>query len=141
MEGFKKFLYNIVYPASLIYTVISALFFIVSKYTLGGDTTTATLMIVVLVFSVIHAYILGIFRTKLPYIVRTLIHYAIVTASLLILFGIAGSAFSPSSVVLILSFYTVIYLVIAIPVLIALYKKKAKEDEAKEYKSSFSGKR
>ncbi|MBQ3100606.1 MAG: hypothetical protein IJC50_06415 [Clostridia bacterium] len=98
-------------------------------------------MLVILVFSLIHAYILGIFRTKLPYIVRTLIHYAIVTGSLLVLFAIAGSAFSPSSVVLILSFYTAIYLVIAIPVLVVLNKRKARENEAKEYKSSFSGKR
>ena len=141
MEGFKKFLNNIVYPASLIYTVISTLFFIISKYTLGGDTTTATLMIVVLVYAVIHAYFLGIFRTKLPYIARTLIHYAMVLCSLLILFGMAGSAFSPSSVTLILAFFTVIYLVIAVPTLIVLYKKKARENETKEYKSSFSGKR
>lgn len=141
MESFKKFLNNILYPTSLIYTVISALFFIASKYTLGGDTTTATLMLVILVFSLVHAYFLGVFRTKLPYVVRTLIHYAIVTGSLLILFTIAGSAFSPSSVILILSFFTVVYFVIAVPVLIVLYKRKAKENEAKEYKSSFSGKR
>jgi len=141
MESFKKFLNHVVYPTSLIYTVISVLFFIISKYTLGGDTTTATLMLVVLVFSVIQAYFLGIFRTKLAYIARTIIHYAMVIASLLVLFGMAGSAFSASSIMLIITFFTVFYLVIAIPTLIVLYKKQAKANESKEYKSSFSGKR
>lgn len=143
MEGFKKFLYNIIYPASLIYTVVTAVFYFVSSR-LSSDSATknsATLMLGVLVYAVILAYMLGIFRTKLPYIARALIHYAMVLVSLLILFAMAGSAFSASSVVYILIIFTVLYLIVAVPTLLVLYRRKAKENEAKEYKSSFSGKR
>ncbi len=143
MESFKKFLNNVIYPASLIYTVITAIFYIVSNR-LSSDSATknsAALMLAVLVYAVILALMLGIFRTKLPYITRTLIHYAMILGSLLVLFGMAGSAFSPDSVVYILIFFTILYLIVAIPTLVVLYRKKSKENETKEYKSSFSGKR
>ena len=143
MEGFKKFLNNVVYPASLIYTLISALYYIAS-ITMSTDSGTQSygiLMLILLVYAVILALMLGIFRTNLPYIARTLIHYAMIIGSLLIIFAMTGSAFSPDSVLLVLGSVTVVYLIIAVPTLIILYKKKAKENEDKDYKSAFSGKK
>lgn len=143
MNSFKNFLNNVIYPASLIYTIITAIFYIASSRMTSdsGTKTYAFLMLAILVYAVILALMFGIFRTKLPYIVRTLIHYLMVAGSMLILFAMAGSSFSPSSVVVILGILTLIYALIAIPVLIILYRKKSKENESKEYKSTFSGKR
>lgn len=143
MEGFKKFLNNIIHPAALIYTVFSALYYIASS-TLSTDPGTKSygiLMLALLVYAVILALMLGIFRTKLPYIARTLIHYAMVAGSILLIFAIAGSAFSPDSIIFAFSVFTVIYIIIAAPVLIFLYRKKAKENETQDYKSAFSGKK
>ena len=136
MEKFRKLLYYFVYPAALIYTVLSAAFYIASKKTsTDGDTVSfATLMLLLLAYAMILALFTLVFRTKKPPVVKTIIHYLLVLASLaLILFVFGKESFSPSSSLLILGGFTAIYAIIAVPALIIYTRAKRRENEQSDY--------
>ncbi|MBQ7499678.1 MAG: DUF3021 family protein [Clostridia bacterium] len=141
MEKFKKILYRFIYPTALIYTVLSAAFYLFSRASTTDDATRsyATLMLLMLVYAFVVALISQVFRLDKPAVVKVIIHYVLLIASLIVVFLITG-AFSMSSVLIILGVFTAIYAAVAIPCVIVYNKKKATVEDKKEYKSRFSGK-
>lgn len=143
MNKFKKFLYCFLYPTSLIFTVLSVVFYIASNRLSEDDATKqyALLMLLVFVYAMILAAFTLVFRTKKNAVVKTIIHYALILASLLLILFVLTDAFSTSSSLIIIGVFTAIYWIVAIPSLIIYTKKKAKENENQDYKGMFSGKK
>ena len=143
MEKFKTILYRYIYPTALIYTVLSALFYVFSRISTTDSATKSfsTLMLLLLLYAFVVALISQVFRTKKPAAVKVILHYIMMLASLIVVFLIVGDAFSFSSVAIILGIFTGVYALIAIPSIIVYNKKKAAAEDKKEYKSRFSGKK
>ena len=142
MNKFKSVLYHFIYPTALIYTVFSAAFYILSRLTSTDEGTKsyATLMLLLLLYAFVLALISQVFRTKRSAVIKVIIHYTLVLASLIVVFLIAKDAFSFSSAVIIISVFTAVYAAVAIPCLIVYFKKKKAAEEKEEYKSRYSKK-
>lgn len=143
MEKFKKILKYVIYPASLIYTVLSAVFYIASRFLSTDEATVsyATLMLLLLLYAVVLALFTLVFTTKKSPIVKTVIHFCLTLGSLLFILFVLTNAFSTSSILIIIGVFTAVYLIVAVPTLIVIYKRKEKENESKEYKGMFTKKK
>ena len=143
MNKFQKILYRFIYPSALIFTVLSTVFYVVSNRLSEDEATRqyALLMLFVLVYSMVLSAFTLVFRTKKSAVAKTLIHFALILASLAFILFVITDAFSPLSSLIILGVFTGVYWIIAVPSLIVYNRKKAKENEKQEYKSRFSGKK
>ena len=86
MEKFRKILYRYIYPTALIYTLLSVLFYVFSRLSSTDQATQsyATLMLLLLVYAFVAALISQIFRSNKPAVLKTVLHYIMLLASLIV---------------------------------------------------------
>lgn len=135
MSFWKKLLYRIIYPASLIFTVISVLIYAIWASE-ESDNSTAILFFVLAAYAIFVAFVSCIFYTEMIMPLKIIIHFGALFISLCI-FCAVGS-FSSSTVAWILGIFTVAYIAVCVPALIISGKKKKEKSEKKDYKNMFS---
>lgn len=137
MDGFfKKFLYRFLYPASLIFTVISlavlfAFCFLASD---SATKTTAILFLIIAAYSAFVAFVSCIFYTKMVMTIKIPSHFLCT----FIPFYIAMRKVFETTYLWFVIGFIVIYIAVATIVLIAKSKKREKEQDEQDYKKMFS---
>ena len=131
---------KILYPACAIFTVSSGVFLIftqlVSKYQKPAMYIDSYFMFFALAI-LISLCNRVFYIKKLSALLKTVLHAVLVIASIVIVFYVKAGTTESNPLVLILLF-SVLYALIAIPVLLILNAKNRKKKENKEYKSMFS---
>ena len=143
MSSFKKFLYYFIYPACLIFTLFSLVFYIASgKFSSDSGTVSyAYMMLAAIAYAFILSLISLVLRTKKSIIARVIIHYLLILATIIVILIIAGDTFQFSSDLWIVGIITLVYAIIAVPSVIVYMRKAKAEEDSKEYKKAFSGKK
>ena len=83
MSFWKKLLYRIIYPASLIFTVISLIIYAIWASEEGGNTT-AVLFFVLTAYALFVAFVSCIFFTEMIMPLKIIVHFGALFLSLCI---------------------------------------------------------
>ena len=135
MSFWKKLLYRIIYPASLIFSVISIIIY--SIWASDDEVnSTAVLFFVLAAYALFVAFVSCIFHTEMIMPLKLIIHFGALFLSLCIFCAIGK--FSSSTVAWILGIFTVAYIAVCVPALIISGKKKKEQSDKKDYKNLFS---
>lgn len=131
---------KILYPACAVFTIMSCVFLvftqIVTEYQKPAIYIDSYFMFFAL--AVLIALSNRVFYIKkLSALSKTVLHAVLVIASIVIVFYVKAGTTESNPLVLILLF-SVLYALVAIPVLLILNAKSRKKKESKEYKSMFS---
>lgn len=131
---------KILYPACVVFTVMSGVFLIftqiVTKYQKPALYIDSYFMFFVL--AILIALSNRVFYiNKLSALAKTVLHAFLVITSIIVVFYVRTGTTESSPLVLILLF-SVLYAVVATPVLLIISSKNRKKKENKEYKSMFS---
>lgn len=135
MSFWKKLLYRIIYPASLIFTVISLIIYAIWASEEGGNTT-AVLFFVLTAYALFVAFVSCIFFTEMIMPLKIIVHFGALFLSLCIFCAVGK--FSSSTVAWIIGIFTVAYIAVCVPALIVTGKKKKEKSDKKDYKNLFS---
>ncbi len=136
-------LHRIIYPGSLIYTVLCTVFYIAGA---AFDYNTQQMVLsrksgfLLLAFSFILASANNLFKSKNLHIsLKIFLHYVITSLSFYVLF-ISVSGYDPgrSSTMILLLVYTVIYFSVCATVLIIRGHNKNKKIASSDYKSIYN---
>ena len=135
MSFWKKLLYRIIYPSSLIFSIISIIIYAVWASD-EEASTTAMLFFVIAAYAIFVAFVSCVFYTEMIMPLKLIIHFGALFLSLCIFCAIGK--FSSSTVAWILGIFTVAYIAVCGPALIINGKKKKEKSDKKDYKNLFS---
>ncbi|MDD6266116.1 MAG: hypothetical protein PUB34_07450 [Clostridia bacterium] len=133
---FRKFLYRFLYPAALIYTVISLMTFL-GFYIFGSDNATkqtAFAFFMIAGYAVFISFVGLIFYTKIIMSIKLPSHFLCV----FIPFYIVIKKMMPTTYIWCALAFVVIYAAVATLAIVLNNKKKAKERDSKNYRKLYS---
>lgn len=133
MKIFKFILGRVIFPASFFFTLFNIFAYIV-EYADTQDTTKLKSFSLVLVYFIIVALANNIFKTEMSMAAKIGIHYAACILPLVFGIMLMGNDNAVGPVFLAV---TVVYAVIAIPVLVIRSITHRKENEDQKYNSQF----
>lgn len=140
MKIFDYIITKILYPACAIFTLISCIFLIfteiVSAYqkpALYIDSYFMFFALAVLISVSNRVF----YIKKLSALSKTILHSVLVITSIVVVFYVKAGTTESNPLVLILLF-SVLYAIVAIPVLLIISSKHRKKKENKDYQSMFS---
>lgn len=139
MKLLNKILHKVIYPSSLVFSIITLLIFLIQNANDDENKTFALFGLIYVCLLVIFASSL-IYKSKLNTILKVLFHYLITSGSIVlyfVFFAKLGGNLQSNRLFVIFLITTVIYFVVAIPVLMIRTKKEKKQNEASDYKSQF----
>ncbi len=140
MKIFGTIVKRILYPACAIFTCLTLLFMLLAKLITDNEDPALQVgsFFMFFVLSILIAACNLIFSVeKYSLFLRAVLHYLAVLASLIVVFTVFGKNTGASPLVLIL-LYSVLYLVVSIPVLLILASKQKKKREEQTYTSMFA---
>lgn len=129
-----KFLFkNVLFPASFLFTIFNIFAYIV-EFTDSGEKTKLVNFSLILGYFVIIALANNIFKTEFSMPVKVVIHYLSFLLPLMGLVVILGNNGAIAGVFVVI---TVVYAIIATPVLLIRAVLNKKENEEQKYDSQF----
>ncbi len=133
LDSFLRAVKKIIADGCICYTVITLLLFSSEEMKLHLTLPFA------LLFAAMNYIVLN---AKLPSVLKLILHYAVTTAILFVLFIVwGGLQLRPSTILIMLACYTVIYAILAV-ILFAVHRKRASTKNNKtQYTSQFSKKK
>ncbi|MBR5515698.1 MAG: hypothetical protein IKU52_05800 [Clostridia bacterium] len=149
MKIFKYILKEILYPASFLFTIYVFGVYGIAKLVnnlVEGVAVHPTVLICGFIYLLIVCAASKIFKTELAMAYKILISYASFALPVVLILAIAGkirsgadaSPISPSSILVILAVISVIYAIIATPVLIIKGMIKRKKNNEEIYENQFN---
>lgn len=133
MKHIRSLLTNVLFPASFFFTVYSIFIYLVNS-TADGDKDLLKKFLLVLTYCLIIALANNIFKTELSMLVKIVIHYL---AFLLPLIGIVVIIGNNNAIGGVFILVTVVYAIIATPILLIRTVLRKKENEDQKYDSQF----
>lgn len=133
MKTLKFIFKEIIFPASFFFTMFNIIVYIMDSST-SGDSSKLKSFMMILAYCIIVAFANNIFKTESSSLTKVLVHYLSILIPLLAYMGIIGKA---SNIPGIFIGITVIYVIIAAPILIIRNALSKKENEEQKYDSQF----
>ena len=133
MKHIKSLLTNVLFPASFFFTLYSIFIYLVNSSADGGKDLLKKFLLV-LSYCLIIALANNIFKTELSILIKIVIHYL---AFLLPLIGIVIAIGNNNAIGGVFMVVTVVYAIIAIPILLIRMILNKKENEEQKYDSQF----
>lgn len=133
MKHIRSLLTNVLFPASFFFTVYSIFIYLVNSTADGGKDLLKKFLLV-LTYCLIIALANNIFKTELSMLVKIVIHYL---AFLLPLIGIVVIIGNNNAIGGVFILVTVVYAIIATPILLIRTVLRKKENEDQKYDSQF----
>ncbi len=124
---------NVLFPASFFFTLYSIFIYLVNSSADGGKDLLKKFLLV-LSYCLIIALANNIFKTELSMLIKIVIHYL---AFLLPLIGIVIAIGNNNAIGGVFMVVTVVYAIIAIPILLIRMILNKKENEEQKYDSQF----
>lgn len=124
---------NVLFPASFFFTLYSIFIYLVNSSADGGKDLLKKFLLV-LSYCLIIALANNIFKTELSILIKIVIHYL---AFLLPLIGIVIAIGNNNAIGGVFMVVTVVYAIIAIPILLIRMILNKKENEEQKYDSQF----
>lgn len=133
MKQINFILKNVLFPASFFFTLYSIFIYLVNSSADGGKDLLKKFLLV-LSYCLIIALANNIFKTELSMLIKIVIHYL---AFLLPLIGIVIAIGNNNAIGSVFMVVTVVYAIIAIPILLIRMVLNKKENEEQKYDSQF----
>ena len=124
---------NVLFPASFFFTLYSIFIYLVNSSADGGKDLLKKFLLV-LSYCLIIALANNIFKTELSILIKIVIHYL---AFLLPLIGIVIAIGNNNAIGGVFMVVTVVYAILAIPILLIRMILNKKENEEQKYDSQF----
>ncbi len=133
MKHIKSLLTNVLFPASFFFTLYSIFIYLVNSSADGGKDLLKKFLLV-LSYCLIIALANNIFKTELSILIKVVIHYL---AFLLPLIGIVVIIGNNGAIGGVFMVVTVVYAIVATPILLIRTVLNKKENEEQKYDSQF----